>query len=398
MNNSIKKGVVVAVILLFVSVSVVPSTGTNVVEKKSTMPTFYDGNTLYVGGNGTGNYSKIQDAIDDANDGDTVFVYDDSAPYYENVVVNKSINLIGENRDTTVIDGGGSGDVVWVKADWVNISGFTIRNGNDGIYTDSNCNTITGDNIISNEDDGIKLRESDFNIITGNNISENRGDGVYITDSYKNNLSLNTINNNNAYGIRLSESLNGSVFKNTILHNRYSGIVIGLSSNIIIEKNAISESFYDDYNGEGIVLIDSWNISISYNYLSDNINGILIINSSWNHIFHNIITNNSRRGIYFWAFPSHYNMIERNDITNNNCGVLLKDSSYNEIIYNNFNGNKKHAKFVGCRNAWNSNYWGRIRLLPKPIFGRLGMHGLAYNIPWVQFDWHPAQEPYDIGV
>ena len=74
------------------------------------------------------------------------------------------------------------------------------------------------------------------------------------------------------------------------------------------------------------------------------------------------------------------------------------NSSYNEIIYNNFNGNKRHAKFVGCRNAWNSNYWGRIRLLPKPIFGRLEMHGLAYNIPWVQFDWHPAREPYDIPM
>ncbi len=44
-NILLKKGLVVAVILLFISVSVIPSTGT-VVEKKFSMPTNYDGNTL----------------------------------------------------------------------------------------------------------------------------------------------------------------------------------------------------------------------------------------------------------------------------------------------------------------------------------------------------------------
>jgi hypothetical protein len=61
------------------------------------------GKTLYVGGSGPGNYTKIQDAIDDASDGDTVFVYDDSSPYYKNMVIDKKINLTGEHRETTVI-------------------------------------------------------------------------------------------------------------------------------------------------------------------------------------------------------------------------------------------------------------------------------------------------------
>jgi len=65
--------------------------------------------TLYVGGNGTGNYTTIQEAINDANSGDTVFVYDDSSPYKENVIVNRSINFIGEDKDTTVIDANETG-------------------------------------------------------------------------------------------------------------------------------------------------------------------------------------------------------------------------------------------------------------------------------------------------
>ncbi|RLF63839.1 MAG: hypothetical protein DRN31_01550, partial [Thermoplasmata archaeon] len=60
---------------------------------------------LYVGGSGPGNYTSIQSALDNASSGDTVFVYDDSSPYEECIVVDKSITIMGENRDTTAIDG-----------------------------------------------------------------------------------------------------------------------------------------------------------------------------------------------------------------------------------------------------------------------------------------------------
>ena len=68
-----KKLLAVTIMILFISVSVIPSTGTADV-KQITMPTA-KGDTLYVGGNGTGNYTSIQDAIDNASDGDTVYVY-----------------------------------------------------------------------------------------------------------------------------------------------------------------------------------------------------------------------------------------------------------------------------------------------------------------------------------
>ena len=80
--------------------------------------------TLFVGGAGPGNYSTIQQGIDNASAGDTVFVY--NGTYYENVIVNKTINLTGEDRDNTTIDGNGTGDVILVTADWVNITRFTI--------------------------------------------------------------------------------------------------------------------------------------------------------------------------------------------------------------------------------------------------------------------------------
>ena len=46
--------------------------------------------------------------------------------------------------------------------------------------------------------------------------------------------------------------------------------------------------------------------------------------------------------------------------------------------------------------VWSENYWGRPRILPKPIFGIMVIGSVP--IPWFNFDWNPAQEPYDIGV
>ena len=53
-------------------------------------------NILYVGGSGPNNYTSIQQAIDAAHNGDTIFVY--SGVYYEHVRIYKSINLMGENE------------------------------------------------------------------------------------------------------------------------------------------------------------------------------------------------------------------------------------------------------------------------------------------------------------
>jgi hypothetical protein len=90
-------------------------------------------NILYVGGGGPGNYTSIQTAIDDAIDGDTIFVFDESSPYYENnLIISKSINLIGENKDTTIIDGEDE-DILFVQAYNVTICGFKIQNGRYGL-------------------------------------------------------------------------------------------------------------------------------------------------------------------------------------------------------------------------------------------------------------------------
>ena len=131
------------------------------------------GDILYVGGSGSGNYSSIKAAIDNASSGDTVFVFNHSSPYFENIIINESINFEGENKESTVINGGWEGDVVNISADHVKITGFTIRYSgsyNAGIKIHTSYNVIE-DNILLRNSDGICIKSSHDNIITGNIIA-----------------------------------------------------------------------------------------------------------------------------------------------------------------------------------------------------------------------------------
>jgi len=76
-----------------------------------------------------GDGTPIQDAIDDAEPGDTIYVH--AGTYVKNLVVRKSLTLVGENRSTTVIDGDGSADIIRVCADGCTIRGFTIVGADD---------------------------------------------------------------------------------------------------------------------------------------------------------------------------------------------------------------------------------------------------------------------------
>ena len=101
-----RKVAVGVIILLLVGVNV-----SGDIETKEVSTTSFDGNTLYVGGSGPNNYTKIQDAIDNASDGDTVFVYSGFYDKYNgeedsSVLIDKGINLLGEDKNTTIIDGG----------------------------------------------------------------------------------------------------------------------------------------------------------------------------------------------------------------------------------------------------------------------------------------------------
>ena len=372
-NILLKKTLTIGImVLLFFSTAMVANAG----HSTTSIISSYDGDTLYVGGSGPGNYSKIQDAIDNTSHGDMVFVYDDSSPYYENVLVNKSINLVGENKDTTIIDGSGVGNVVFVSDDWVNITGFTIQNSaSDGsgikINTDYNC--FSNNNVLKNLH-GFYMTSSSNNKIIGNNVSNNRN-GIILANSNNNTVTCNTANSNKYQGIRLwgSGSYNNMVKGNNVSNNKDSGIFLGTSSsnNKIMDNNVSN-------NKEGIFL----------SQLCDN-----------NMIIDNIALNNIDVGIAL-QYSCDSNMIIENDVSNNYCGIVLYQVENNILYRNNlFNSSSSF-------NAWDNrhtNIWYNSTFQHGNYYDDYtgvdedgdGIGDIPYDIPVVgNVDRYPLMVPW----
>ena len=320
----------------------------NHVPKLRPLPT---GNILYVGGNGSGNYSKIQDAINDASDGDTVFVYNDSSPYYENIVVNKSIFLFGENKNSTVIDGMANGkEVVKINTDYVHVGGFTIRNCWCGILIFYSSNNILSDNIVTNNVGVGIVPFGTHNTISDNTIINNSGNGIWIYTYSDNNVSGNTIANN-AYGIRLIQCDHNTIISNTIIQNRYSGITLFRCNfseilNNICCSNRIDGIGLDYYNlantienntclnnMKGIAIRDfSFLNQLRNNTCDENLQGILLNNASFNIITDNMCSYNS---IAIYLYNSRLNFLSKNHCNHSDYdGIVLEHSGFN-IIKNN---------------------------------------------------------------
>jgi parallel beta-helix repeat protein len=240
-----------------------------------------------------GNYTKIQNAIDDAIIGDTIIVC--PGIYTENLLFDdKNITVRSANPEdpnivtTTIIDGGidkdeiKDGSVVnFTNGDTSTLEGFTIQNGNaeygGGIYVFSSSPSILGNTIKSNKVTGlfscggaIYANNSTPSIvnnnITFNTASDYCGGGIYLENCMligtDKKIFNNTISNNEAkYGggiILLNSS--AEISENLILNNSATyggGNYIANNSNVLMKNNTITENIASTYDGGGIFVKNS---------------------------------------------------------------------------------------------------------------------------------------------
>lgn len=184
-------------------------------------------------------FRAIQDAVDAAQEGDTIKVM--AGIYHEHVVVSKSISLTGENRSTTIIDGNNTGTTVLVTASNVVVEGFTVRNSESGIYVlgYSNC-TVYGNVVRDNKARGILISNSQNCTVRGNYaIGTDPGYGINVNVSKNILVEENGASDNKFDGIGLFSSINSTVRKNTINGNNAFGIVVDYysTSNTIYNNN-----------------------------------------------------------------------------------------------------------------------------------------------------------------
>ena len=321
-------------------------------------------------------YATIQEAIDapETLDGHTIFVK--AGIYYENVVVDKSLSIIGEDRFATIIDGGGTGKVVEISANNVTLRGFTVRNGEYGIGGyNQDFVKVTDCNVTGNSVDGIRVGWSRW-IVMNCTISNNGAGGIYIDSGYYNLIENNTFlsnwigfriylhpqwcgssspgnnilrNNafaNNTYGIELGWA-GGNVLRGNIMtNNNYSlgisgGSIYSLisdidSSNIIDGKPVyylvnqrnliINSSTFPSIGYLGIV--NSTNITVKDITLLKNKQGLLLAYTQ-NSTIINVTTSENHQGITL--IESTDNVLVKSRASGNTVGIFLWRSDNNKI-------------------------------------------------------------------
>ena len=190
-------------------------------------------------------YQTIQDGIDVANPNDIVFVTGQRT-YYENIIISKSIELVGENRSTTVIDNshqqhGSKLDGILILADNVLVHEFTIRSTpyGAGVHVAADGCTIDNTTITNGLSDGIDVIGSN-NYISSNLIETNLQCGIQLSGS---NCTMidNTIRNNDASGIVISGS-GSNVTANDVRLNLGNGIWIQTGDQNVLQNNTIRQN------------------------------------------------------------------------------------------------------------------------------------------------------------
>jgi len=267
-----------------------------------------DDNFGFEDGSITNPFNTIQEGVDAASNGDTVYVF--NGIYMENVLIeDKALNLIGEDKGITIIDGGGAGDVIHANGydypfESVSISGFTITNSgptayDGGIEFYHIQNSKIQNNIIMNNYNGIDITlgpsfPAVINI-TGNMIFNNYNAIVIGSGKFYNITNNTVINNDNGITMGWVE---WSIIKgNFIESNGDFGINIGVSSRQI----KVTDNHIYSHDWIGIDISDSTECTFTNNTMLNDgifISGLTL--EQWNT--HNIDTSNTVNGkpIYYW--------------------------------------------------------------------------------------------------
>jgi len=288
--------------------------------------------TWTVDDDGSADFHTIQDAIDAATSGDTIYVH--NGVYTEHLVVDKSLTLMGEESGLTIINGTLSETAIKITADNVQISNFTIQEGYEGIHiVNSDENTISENTIISNEFEGLWAENSTNNLIADNIISYNGWDGIYMDNVSHTNLRGNTIVSNNGSGVWLDASHDNSLEYNTMNNNEWEGVHMYIVSCTSLQRNTIVSN-----NGSGVWLDASHDNSLKYNTVS----------------------NNEWEGFYS-RDSSSISFVGNTVSWNQYAGVTFDNVSACTYHHNDFLNNSRQVISDNSTNAWDNgaegNYW-----------------------------------------
>ena len=328
--------------------------------------------------NGVADCTSIQEAINNAKDGDTILVH--SGVYYENVVVDKLVTLMGIGQP--VVDAGEKGDAIRLTADGITLAGFNATTygwGTTVIKVTSNNNSLLNNTCFNRGfDENLWDYSIDLTNSSNNSLSNNNCTCISLQNSNNNHISNNTCSNNRRGGIRIRYSNNNKLIGNALVESGlfiWGDSVSNYTQEIDTSNTVNGKPVYYRKDASGgriaddagqVILVNCTNVTVenqNINNASVGINiafshcitirnntcsynragGISLMNSSNCSISDNICSNNNYvyggEGIYL-RYSSN-NSISRNICSNNGAGISLWPSDTNTISNNTCSNNHR---------------------------------------------------------
>lgn len=332
-------------------------------------------------------YPTIQDAINAANEGDTIFVRKGTYEGAENqtLMINKSISLIGENAENTKINIhpewvtstiftttiSGYACPIRIEANDVRLSGFTITSDGGQLFVSANRTQIT-DNIITihlQVNTGLMII-TDYTTIARNVLTR----GLSIVGSYStvvaNNFSRTNMGVSGSFNVIYGNIVDGD--KNLV------GIGLGDGHGNMIVNNTITNCNTGILIG-GVQGIDN---IICTNRIVGNNKGVVVTDHANNNNFYaNYIENNQIGASLGYKIPLEtINTFYHNNFVNNAQQVNTNDTVYHNGLFDN---------------GKEGNYWSDYS--GSDMNGD-GIGDTPYVIDVKRQDRYPLIAPFDIST
>ena len=280
--------------------------------------------------------------------------------------INKPLTLEGSGK--VIIDAGGKGTVLTIKADRVTLRGLTLRGSGDshdaidgGIMVAEGKGLLIENNIVEDVLFGISLHRTTDSIVRNNRIrsrpvdSADRGDGlrlwystgnrienndiaqirdITVSNSPQNRYTGNTIRDSRrAFNLLFSHR---SLIERNLLEKNSTGVIALNSNGLIIRNNRILHAM--DASGAGIALKET--------------SAALVMDNEIVHCAHGIMADSPMDAINRIVFIN-------NVIAHNITGIYFYGAKGGHIAINNtFKSNLWPVTIIGDGDPMNDTWWG----------------------------------------
>lgn len=282
---------------------------------------------------------SIQRMINEASPGTVIRI--PAGIYHENIIVNKSVTLLGE-FNKTIIDGSKVGDVLKICAPNVAMINLTIQSSGDemaAIRAENLINITIASSLIKSNFYGIYLKNCSLSTVNGS-FFENNNLAVWFESSKYIRFTCNHLVWNYGQSVTVHNCESIFLSNNMIKNNPAYGIYLNKTNQSTVSANNIS------FVCEGIVLNQSCNNSLTSNLISETgPYGIYLNYSKTNLIEQNILIRNEI-ALQLWGASG--NIISNNSLLKNKFGILLWYSGKNTLANNAL-----------CDNLWSIGVHGR---------------------------------------